>query len=161
MLDLYRISWAGNWGFAPLSDGEADVLVKELKGLLNPDFFVLFFHDGEPAAGMVALPDFDPLLKRLDGKLGLSALWHYWQARGEMRGKYRMMLFGIREEFRLLGLPLLLLDYMLEQARRHPEFCQVEGSWVLEDNMAVNDLIEDFSGRITKRYRLYRKEIVS
>ena len=38
MLDLYRISWAGNWGFAPLSDGEADVLVKELKGLLNPDF---------------------------------------------------------------------------------------------------------------------------
>lgn len=161
MLDLYRISWAGNWGFAPLSDGEADVLVKELKGLLNPDFFVLFFHDGEPAAGMVALPDFNPLLKRLNGKLGLSALWHYWQARGEMRGKYRMILFGIREEFRLLGLPLLLLDYMLEQARRHPEFCQVEGSWVLEDNMAVNDLIEDFSGRITKRYRLYRKEIVS
>ena len=122
MLDLYRISWAGNWGFAPLSDGEADVLVKELKGLLNPDFFVLFFHDGEPAAGMVALPDFNPLLKRLNGKLGLSALWHYWQARGEMRGKYRMILFGIREEFRLLGLPLLLLDYMLEQARRHPEF---------------------------------------
>ena len=97
----------------------------------------------------------------MEKKLGLSALWHYWQARGEMRGKYRMMLFGIREEFRLLGLPLLLLDYMLEQARRHPEFCQVEGSWVLEDNMAVNDLIEDFSGRITKRYRLYRKEIVS
>ena len=32
---------------------------------------------------------------------------------------------------------------------------------MLEDNMAVNDLIEDFSGRITKRYRLYRKEIVS
>ena len=97
----------------------------------------------------------------LNGKLGLSALWHYWQARGEMRGKYRMLLFRIREEFRLLGRPLLLLDYLLEQARRHPEFCQVEGSWVLEDNMAVNDLIEDFSGRITKRYRLYRKEIVS
>ena len=127
-----------------------------LAGVIN-----MVFHDGEPAAGMVALPDFNPLLKRLNGKLGLSALWHYWQARGEMRGKYRMILFGIREEFRLLGLPLLLLDYMLEQARRHPEFCQVEGSWVLEDNMAVNDLIEDFSGRITKRYRLYRKEIVS
>lgn len=161
MLDLYRVSWAENWGFAPLSDGEAEVLVKELKGLLNPEFFVLFFHDGEPAAGMVALPDFNPLLKRLDGKLGLSAPWHFWKTRGEMRAKYRLMLFGIREEFRLLGLPLLLLDYMLEQARRHPEFQQVEGSWVLEENLAINDLIEDFSGRITKRYRLYRKEIVS
>ncbi|MDO5484218.1 MAG: hypothetical protein Q4F27_04850, partial [Desulfovibrionaceae bacterium] len=70
----------------------------------------------------------------------------------------RIMLFGIMEEFRLMGLPLLLLDYMLETAARRPDFRWVEGSWVLEDNVAVNDLIEDFSGRITKRYRIYRRE---
>ena len=48
---------------------------------------------------------------------------------------------------------------MLEKARIHPEFRSLEGSWVREDNTAINDLIEDFSGRITKRYRLYRREI--
>ena len=120
---------------------------------------MLFYHNDEPAAGMVALPDMNPLLKRLNGKLGLSALWHWWQAREEIRGGYRIMLFGIKEEFRLLGLPLLLLDYMLEKARSKPDFQWVEGSWVLEDNVAVDDLIEDFSGRITKRYRIYRREI--
>ena len=52
-----------------------------------------------------------------------------------------------------------LLDCLLEKARIHPEFRRLEGSWVLEDNTAINDLIEDFSGRITKRYRLYRREI--
>ena len=159
MLDIYRESWAKNWGFSPLSDGEAEHHVKELKGILDPEFFVLFFHNDEPAAGMVALPDMNPLLKRLNGKLGLSALWHWWQAREEIRGGYRIMLFGIKEEFRLLGLPLLLLDYMLEKARNKPDFQWVEGSWVLEDNVAVDDLIEDFSGRITKRYRIYRREI--
>lgn len=159
MLDIYRESWAKNWGFSPLSDGEAENHVKELKGILDPEFFVLFFHNDEPAAGMVALPDMNPLLKRLNGKLGLSALWHWWQAREEIRGGYRIMLFGIKEEFRLLGLPLLLLDYMLEKARNKPDFQWVEGSWVLEDNVAVDDLIEDFSGRITKRYRIYRREI--
>ena len=51
------------------------------------------------------------------------------------------------------------LDCLLEKARIHPEFRSLEGSWVLEDNTAINDLIEDFSGRITKRYRLYRREI--
>ena len=61
----------------------------------------------------------------------------------------------------LLGLPLLLLDYMLETARRKPEFQWVEGSWVLEDNVAIDELIEDFSGRITKRYRIYRREIAA
>ena len=57
MLDIYRESWAKNWGFSPLSDGEAEHHVKELKGILDPEFFVLFFHNDEPAAGMVALPD--------------------------------------------------------------------------------------------------------
>ena len=56
---------------------------------------------------------------------------------------------------------MLLLDYMLETARRKPEFQWVEGSWVLEDNVAIDELIEDFSGRITKRYRIYRREIAA
>lgn len=159
MLDLYKISWAKNWGFAPLSDREAEQHVKELKSVLDPEFFVLFFHNDKPAAGMVALPDMAPLLRRLNGKLGLSALWHWWQSRAEIRGGYRIILFGIREEFRLMGLPLLLLDFMLEKARQNPDFQWVEGSWVLEDNVPVNDLIEDFSGRLTKRYRIYRREI--
>lgn len=161
MLELYKVSWAKNWGFSPLSDGEAEQHVKELKSVLDPEFFVLFFHNGEPAAGMVALPDMAPLLRRLNGKLGISALWHWWQSRAEIRGGYRIILFGIREEFRLMGLPLLLLDFMLEKARQHPHFQWVEGSWVLEDNTPVNDLLEDFSGQLTKRYRLYRREIQS
>lgn len=161
MLELYKVSWAKNWGFSPLSDGEAEQHVKELKSVLDPEFFVLFFHNNEPAAGMVALPDMAPLLRRLNGKLGISALWHWWQSRAEIRGGYRIILFGIREEFRLMGLPLLLLDFMLEKARHHPHFQWVEGSWVLEDNAPVNDLLEDFSGELTKRYRLYRREIQS
>ena len=108
---------------------------------------------------MVALPDLAPLLRRLRGRLGLSAVWHWWKSRAEIRGSYRLMLFGIRPAYRLLGLPLLLLDCLREKARIHPEFRSLEGSWVLEDNTAINDLIEDFSGRITKRYRLYRREI--
>ena len=161
MLELYKISWAKNWGFSPLSDGEAEHHVKELKSVLDPEFFVLFFHNNEPAAGMVALPDMAPLLRRLNGKLGVSALWHWWQSRAEIRGGYRIILFGIREEFRLMGLPLLLLDFLLEKARQNPDFQWVEGSWVLEDNVPVNELIEDFSGQLTKRYRIYRREIES
>ena len=159
MFTLYKESWAQNWGFSPLSDAEAEQHVKELKAVLDTDFFVLFFHNGKPAAGMVALPDMAPLLRRLNGKLGITAPWHWWQARSEIRGGYRIILFGIREEFRLMGLPLLLLDYMMEKAHQKPDFQWVEGSWVLEDNVAVNDLIEDFSGRLTKRYRIYRREI--
>lgn len=159
MLEIYRVSWANNWGFSPLSKEEADELVHELKGIVDPEFFVLFFHGDEPAAGMVALPDLNPLLKRLKGRIGLSTLWHWWQSRSQIRRGYRIMLFGIKPEYRLLGLPLLLFDYLLKTARKRPDLEWVEGSWVLEDNIAICDLIEDFGGVIQKRYRIYRQDI--
>lgn len=159
MLKIYRESWANNRGFSPLSPGEEERHVKELKEILDPDFFVLFFRGDEPAGGMVALPDINPLLKRLDGKIGLTAPWHYWRARKKIREGYRIMLFGIQPEYRLRGLPLLLFDYMLKAAAKRPEFRWLEGSWVLEENVAVDDLIEDFGGVLAKRYRIYRREL--
>ena len=160
MLDIYSESWAKNFCFTPLSERESQALVKELVAYLDSRFFVLFFHEGEPAGGMVALPNFNPLLRRFNGRLGLLAPWHYFRTRRELKEGYRIMLFGIREKFRLLGLPLLLFDFMLTQARASRDFKWVEGSWVLEDNVAVDDLIEDFGGQLCKRYRLFRKDIV-
>lgn len=159
MLAIYRESWAKNWGFSPLSEAEASKLAHDLGSILNPEFFILFFDGDLPVAGMVALPNLNPLLKRLNGKIGLLSPWHYFRSRGEIAKSFRIMLFGILPQYRLLGLPLLLLDAMLEKARQHPDMEWIEGSWVLEDNYAIDSLIEDFSGKIRKRYRIYRRDI--
>ncbi len=159
MLELYQQSWANNWGFTPMSLEEAKTHVHTLKSVLDPNFFVLFFCNDTPVGGMLALPDMNYVLKRLNGSLGLSAPWHLWRAQKDVRNNYRLLLFGIREEYRLMGLPLLLLDFMLEQARKRPNFQSVEGSWTLEDNGSINDLMEDFGGKITKRYRIYGREL--
>lgn len=159
MLELYRISWAENWGFSPLSPAEAEHHVHELRDVLDPDFFVLFFHGDKPAAGMVALPDMNPLLRRLNGKIGITAPWHFLRARADMAKGLRIMLFGILPEYRLQGLPLLLLDYMLAKAAQKPGLQWVEGSWILERNYAMNDLMEEFSGILAKRYRIYGRRI--
>ncbi len=159
MLDIYQDAWAKNWGFTPMPLAEAKQHVHALKSILDPNFFVLFYHKDKPAGGMLALPDMNPLLKRLDGKLGLSTPWHFWCTRNELRSHYRLLLFGIREEYQLTGLPLLVLDFMLEAIKSNPHLSTVEGSWSLEDNVAINDLIEDFGGVLTKRYRIYRREL--
>ncbi len=159
LLDIYQKGWAQNWGFSPLADGEAEEYVKELKGILDPDFFVLFFAGEKPVAGMLAMPDVTPLLKRLNGRMGLMTPWHYLSSRKEMRKGLRIMLYGILPEYRLHGLPLLLIDYLLQKAASHPDLEWVEGSWILESNTAMDDLMEDLSATLTKRYRIYRKEI--
>ncbi len=156
MLDIYQESWADNWAFTPMPLAEAKQHVHTLKSVLDPEFFVLFYYQGRPAGGMLAL---NPLLKRLNGKIGLSAPWHLWRSQKDLKSHYRLLLFGIKKEYRLMGLPLLVLDFMLNKLKTNPNILTVEGSWSLEDNVAINDLIEDFGGVLTKRYRIYRREL--
>ncbi len=161
MLDIYQDAWANNWAFTPMPLAEAKQHVHALKSVLDPNFFALFYHGDKPAGGMLALPDMNPLLKRLNGRIGLSVPWHYLCSRKALRSHYRLLLLGIREEYRLMGLPLLVLDFMLKNLEANVQLSSVEGSWSLEDNAAINDLIEDFGGILTKRYRIYRRELDS
>jgi len=108
---------------------------------------------------MLALPNFNPLLKALNGSFGLGTPWHFLRTRREVAKGYRLLLFGIKPQYRMMGLPLLVLDVMFDCARKHPSLEWVDASWSLEDNYQINQLIEDFGGVLDKRYRIYRREI--
>ncbi|MDR2696721.1 MAG: hypothetical protein LBC79_10140, partial [Deltaproteobacteria bacterium] len=159
MLDIYGVSWADNWAFCPLSGAEAARHIADLKIALDPELFALFYHQGEPAGGMLALPNLNPLLKALNGSFGLGSPWHWLRTRSEVARGYRLLLFGVKPRYRMMGLPLLVLDVMLDCARRRPGLQWVEASWALEDNEQINQLIEDFGGVLDKRYRIYRREM--
>jgi len=54
----------------------------------------------------VILPDINPMLKRLNGRIGLMGLLKFLLYRREIKG-LRLVLFGIKEKYRQLGLPML------------------------------------------------------
>ena len=159
MLDIYATSWADNWAFCPISEAEVARHIAELKSVLDPELFALFYHKGEPAGGMLALPNLNPLLKALNGSFGLGTPWHLLRTRCEVAKGYRLLLFGVKPPYRMMGLPLLVLDVMFGCARKRPNLQWVEASWALEDNDQINQLIEDFGGVLDKRYRIYRREM--
>jgi GNAT superfamily N-acetyltransferase len=159
MLEIYGASWADNWGFCPISKSEVASLVAELKSVLDPGLFALFHHNGEPAGGMLALPNLNPLLKALNGSIGLGAPWHWLRTRSEVAKGFRMLLFGVKPQYRLMGLPFFVMEELFDLARRRPALQWMEASWTLEDNDHINQMIEDFGGVLDKRYRIYRREM--
>ncbi|MDR3639985.1 MAG: hypothetical protein P4L39_01530 [Humidesulfovibrio sp.] len=158
MCRLFEESWKDNWGFTPMNPAEIDLMAKSLKPILVEKLAFILSYAGEPAAIALLLPDVNPLLKRLDGSIGLSGIFKYLLYRHEIRGT-RVVLFGITPEYRKRGLPFVLLDYLLENVTRDPKYDYAEASWTLEDNDAINSLIEGFGGRRYKRYRIYRREL--
>jgi len=155
---LYNAAWERNWGFVPMTDDEFDFMAAELKPIVEPSLALFVENpDGEPIAFALAVPDFNYVLARLDGKLFpfgiLKALWHRRKIE-----TMRVLILGVLDEYRGKGIDALLY---LALFRNGTELgiTRAELSWILEDNQKMNQAIERMGGRMYRRYRLYDVEI--
>jgi hypothetical protein len=119
-------------------------------------FFI--YYEDEPAAVCVIFPDINPLLKRLNGRIGLLGLLKALLYSRKING-LRLLMFGVKEKYRQLGVPLLAFHHIYEVVRKKRKYQYLEMGWTLEDNEAVNTLAVEASARPYKRYRIFRKSL--
>jgi len=156
--EIYNDSWSGNWGFVPLSNNEMRDIQKSVTTFADPDLVFFIYYDSEPAAACVIFPDINPMLKRLNGRIGLMGLLKFFMYRREIKGS-RLLLFGIKEKYRQLGLPMLAFHHIYEIVREKRKFQYLEMGWTLEDNEAINSLAEEAGAKPYKRYRIFGKPL--
>jgi hypothetical protein len=155
--NIYNSAWKKNWGFMPLSDDEIEYTARKLKTIIVPELTLIAEYKSEPVGLMMFLPDFNYVLKRLNGRLFpfgiLKAFWYSRKVRD-----VRLLLLGIKEGFRKRGVDSLLFIEGLKGLKKRG-YKRIEFSWVLEDNYPVQRIIETMQGKIYKRYRIYECNI--
>jgi hypothetical protein len=156
--EIYNDSWSGNWGFVPLTSNEMREIQKNVKPFADPDLVFFIYYDEVPAAVCVIFPDVNPLLKRLNGKIGLLGIFKALIYRREITG-LRLLMFGIKEKYRQLGLPMLAFQHIYEVAREKKNYQDLEMGWTLEDNESINFLTEETGAKKYKTYRIFRKPL--
>jgi hypothetical protein len=156
--EIFNDSWSGNWGFVPLTENEMRDIQKSVVPFADEDLVFFIYYDNEPAAACVIFPDINPMLKRLNGRIGLMGLLKFLLYRREIKG-VRLVLFGIKEKYRQLGLPMLAFHHIFEIVREKKKFQYLEMGWTLEDNEAVNSLAEEAGAKPYKKYRIYGKAL--
>ncbi|MDO9111324.1 MAG: acyl-CoA N-acyltransferase [Desulfatirhabdiaceae bacterium] len=156
--EIYNASWSGNWGFVPISDHEMQNIQKNVMAFADPDMVFFIYYEDEPAAFCVIFPDINPLLKRLNGRIGLLGLLKFLLYRREING-LRLLMFGVKEKYQQLGLPMLAFHHIYEVVRKKEKYRSLELGWTLEDNASINSLIEEAGAKIYKKYRIFRKSL--
>ena len=155
--EVYNASWKDNWGFVPITEDEIEYDSKRLKPLVVPDLTIVAEKDGEAIGFMCMMPDFNLVLSRMKGRLNpvsaVRAFYYYWKITD-----VRMMLLGIKPEYRNKGVDAVLLCEGFKGVKRGG-YKRVEFSWILEDNINVIRLTEMIGASLYKRYRIYEKEI--
>ncbi len=155
--DLYNRTWERNWGFVRYTDAEFDHLAREFKMILDPELVALAEVDGKLAGITVVLPDANQVFKRMRGRLLPFGIF-YFLRRNRIIDQLRLPILGVAPEHRNKGFELAMIYELYERAMARG-YKRCEASWTLEDNRAMNHVIEAGGAKHYKTYRIYQKEI--
>ena len=155
--EVYNAAWEKNWGFIPLTDEELFYLGERLRQIIVPELTLIAEHEGKPVGFLGMVPDFNVVLKQMNGSLNplsiLKALYYSRKIRG-----LRLLLLGITREFRNKGVDAVLMREIYP-AMLKGKYQRVEFSWILEDNIPVQRIVEMAGGSLYKKYRIYEKTL--
>lgn len=158
--EVYNAAWQKNWGFVPMTDAEVDFMAERLKPLLMEGLVWLAEAGAEPVGFLLAMPDYNPALKPLKGRLltpqvlGFIPYLMGWKR----PTRTRVLTLGVKEQYRNKGLESAMLIEGLKVGFE-AGVRESEASWILEDNVGMCRVIEAIGGKAYKTYRIYEKAV--
>jgi len=160
---IFEDAWSQNWCFIPFTKPEFNHLGESIKFLVDEEFVQIAEVKETPAAIIVVLPNLNEVIGDLNGRLfpfGWMKL--LWRLKVRSPTSARVSLMGVCRRYHesLLGAALAfrLIDAVHASAARRG-IRDVEMSWILEDNLRIRKIIEAIGGTVSKRYRIYGKEL--
>ena len=146
-----------NWGFVPLTTEEFDYMAESLKAVVNPDLVMFAEVGGKPAGFTLSLPDFNQVLKKMNGRLLPFGIFKMISGKKKI-DLCRVIIMGVKPEFQRKGIDSVFYLETIKMGNKHG-YRGGEISWVLEDNLAMRQTSEKLGAHIYKTYRIYRKSI--
>ncbi len=155
-LSIYNRSLANTWGFVPMTAGEVEHMAEGLRFLIVPEMTVEAEIDGQVVGAAFGLPDYNPRIKEINGRLFPFGFFHLLRNRRAIK-KIRLISTNVIPEFQRYGVGLVLMQGLVPKALEWG-LQEAEFSWVLESNALSYGSLKKGGAKITKTYRLYDYE---
>ena len=156
-LSIFNRSLVGHWGFVPPSPAEVKYLARGLSWLLVPELAVGAEIDGKLVGVALALPDYNPRIKKIRGRLFPFGFIRLLARRHKIRS-YRLVAANVLPAYQLQGVGLALMGALLSKGLER-NAREVEFSWVAESNALSRGALEKGGARRSKTYRVFDLEL--
>lgn len=161
--DIFNDAWSDNWSFVPFTEAEFDAVGNELMYVVPQDMALVAEFQGRPVGFIVMVPNINEIIADMNGSLlpfGWAKL--IWRLKVKFPTTARVPLMGVRKEYHHSPLGPSLAIALIEKVRKAAYargVRMVETSWILEDNDGMRKIMEHIGGEISKRYRMYEKQL--
>ena len=155
---IFNDAWSENWGHHPYTDRQIDQIKQALKLIVNPRMcFIVETAEGDPVGCAVILPDLNPFVKKMNGRVLPFGWIHLLRGKRRSSGSRAFML-GVLKEYRNSGVDVAMI---VEAMRVGPEvgYQWGECSLIVETNESMIRLIERWGGSRYKTYRFFSKNL--
>src|SRR5690606_12743282 len=102
---VYDNAWRFHKHFRPIDKDDLRDFIYNAKALIEEDFIWFAYHDNEPIALFVMVPDFNQILAKFKGKIGLpqipKLLWLKWK---KTINRTRSLIIGIVPKYQRSGI---------------------------------------------------------
>ncbi len=158
---IYNKAWALFTGVKPMSEQQAQDMMKMLRPIVDRDLIYFAYFNDEPIAFFVMVPDLNRIIGKFRGKLNLiNKLRLMWDLKVRRRSdRIFAIIFGVTPEFQGKGVESGMMKYMLENYVRTDShhYRTIEVAWIGDFNPVMNRMVERYiCARRHKVHTTYR-----
>lgn len=159
---LLNDSFAELSHFVPLTSEELTFQVGAYRAFLDPSLLLVAEMDGVPRGFVLAVPDFNPLLKRLNGGIEASRTLQMVPAvaRWLWRRDACLVIQGVERRLQGQGIMRVLHAHLMRNLRRR-RYRGLSVTWIEEQNRRSAASVEALGARPCHRLVLYEAPIAS
>lgn len=156
--EILDLSMPESWGhLTPPSLEEIRAEIYTLAKFVDPDLVYIARSKGQPIGFVVALPDYNQVLKRLNGRLFPFGFIKYFWYKRKINGA-RVFIQFVVPKYRNKAVNSAIYHRLMIETRKKG-YIYGEGSTIAEMNKESIRSVEGVGGKLYRVYRIYQKAI--
>ncbi|MBC8343771.1 MAG: GNAT family N-acetyltransferase [Bacteroidetes bacterium] len=156
-VEIYNDAWLDHDNYSQIKYEDIEAQLNEAKSFMVEEFIWFAYFENEPIGLVVMMPDINPIIKRFNGKMNLlNKLRFLLLAKRRLFTRARMVVMGVKRKYQNHGVESGFFWHMEKVMEKHPEYKEVELSWVGDFNPKMLSLHKALGGTPSKKHITYR-----
>ena len=133
-MEIYNDGWRDFENFVPITQATISESFNKMKAIMDENLILFAYVNNEPASFMIVLPDANPMIKPLNGKLNLIGKLKFVYQKWKGVKRMRAIVMGTKQKFQNHGLESGLFITLGEYVLPLNQYTELELSWVGDFN---------------------------
>ena len=155
---IYNNAWKQHTTFfKPLAATDVKKIFQKIKPIADERLLWFAYFEGEPIAFFISMPDINPIIKKLNGKMNwLQKIFFWTQLRLKTIDSIYGVVFGIVPKHQALGIDAALIHHAASYLYKNPHYKTIEMAWVGDFNPKMIGTIKSIGGKPHRIFHTYR-----